>query len=275
MNSAEQNDQAHYLYLMLLRSALFLTCLLALTVHQTQGQIGNYSVQLDVASPGGIHNTMVYFEDSLTWTTDVPTYGWDACCDALFIPGSTPVSFLYTEIIEPVFPVNNQISINGMPPLTGSYSVPVNLLVGTTGSHTIVATSDQIPSGMTVELQDLDLGVIQDLLDSSFYFFDASVGDEVDRFILHFNMNLVAIESHEKTEWKVFPTLAEDVIRVTGTGNRFPLQAEVITVDGRLISDLRLNSGKATIDIHDLIPGLYFLRLSMADRKETFRFIKK
>lgn len=241
---------------------------------QSFAQIGNYSVQLDVASPAGTHNTMVYFEDSVSWTTDVPTFGWDGCCDALFIPGSTPVSFLYTEIIEPDFPVNNQISINGMPPLTGSYSVPVNLIVGTSGNHTIVASLDQIPVGMTVELQDLVLGEIQDLLDSNLYYFQANVGDAVDRFILHFNMFLVSTETAEQNTWNLYPTVTTDELSITGIESDQPATADIYSLSGQLLKTTTLNQNR-TFSLEGLDSGLYLVRLSSPDRSHTFRIIKQ
>jgi hypothetical protein len=238
----------------------------------SQAQVWDYSVQFDIAGPSGNHNTTIYFEDSLTWTTDVPTFGFDNCCDALFIQGATPISYLYTVITEPVFPVNNEISINGLPPLTASYSVPMKLLVGTSGSHNISANLVDIPANMTVHLEDQVLANIQDLAQNNQYTFNANVGAALGRFIVHFNLTTVGLQESITERWRIQQDFKYRQVRLYGLDRTKRASAQVYSVSGTLVSSTNLNSS-TIINLSGLDSGLYILQVTQEGQAQSFKLL--
>lgn len=82
------------------------------------------------------------------------------------------------------------LGINGLPviPAEGT-EVKVGFKAGLDGEQTIIANLEFLPE-TTVLLEDLVNGDVQDLVENPVYEFNAAVGDDPGRFILHFNQIL-------------------------------------------------------------------------------------
>lgn len=86
------------------------------------------------------------------------------------------------------------LGINGLPviPAEGT-EVKIGFLAGTDGEQTLTANLEYLPE-TTVLLEDLVTGEIQDLVENPVYEFSATVDDDPERFILHFNQTITGNE---------------------------------------------------------------------------------
>lgn len=150
---------------------------------------GDYSVRIEVAGNSYAHFSEVYFEDGLNPVQSEPTYGWDGCCDALLTMGNPWQPHVFTQVVVPGTPPanNHRLSINGLPHLFEHTIVPLGFLPGELAQyHFTFKELFRLPTGVTVELEDLSLNVTQDLLLDSTYSTWGAVSDDEERFALHF-----------------------------------------------------------------------------------------
>ncbi len=89
---------------------------------------------------------------------------------------------------------SEQLSINTLPLLTSAgYDVKVAYRAGVDGTQFLEANLEDLPE-TEVFLEDGITGDMQNLVDEPIYKFEANVGDDPVRFILHFNPLVTGIE---------------------------------------------------------------------------------
>jgi hypothetical protein len=72
--------------------------------------------------------------------------------------------------------------------------VPLSLFATTTGTHTFTFNGiEDFPQTTIIWLEDLKTGTIQYLRQNNMYVFNSTVGDEKDRFVIHFSPELLVI----------------------------------------------------------------------------------
>ncbi len=109
--------------------------------------------------------------------------GWDA--SKLFSPLEAPQIYLVEE--------DREQSIDYLPLLqSDERTVALNLEVGEDGQHTFSAKVSQLENTRII-LEDLQTGELQDLGNNPVYTFDASVGDNPERFVVHFYASATGI----------------------------------------------------------------------------------
>ncbi|MCF6169917.1 MAG: fibronectin type III domain-containing protein, partial [Bacteroidales bacterium] len=92
------------------------------------------------------------------------------------------------------YQVDEDLSINSLPLLTETgRSVKVGFKTGKDGEQILEANLENLPE-TEVFLEDLFTGEVQSLVDQPQYKFEASVGDEAVRFILHFNPTVTGVD---------------------------------------------------------------------------------
>ena len=80
-----------------------------------------------------------------------------------------------------------------------------------------------------------------------------------------------ALEQHEKVEYVIYPNPADDIIRIQGINNMDNLRIELIDIKGKVLNSIH---GRCDLDISQLDPGTYLLRIIHKDRVGTRKFIK-
>jgi PKD repeat protein len=170
---------------------LFVSTILVSSINFSSiAQYGDYSVNIIVEHPssGDQHDVNVIFADDFFGNT--PTNAWDICCDSYALPPAFGQPMVYTSITEAPFPSGtNEVEWNTRPLLTSNWSVPLGFYTGAGSSGDYILTFDwiyTIPGNIGVELEDLQLGVTQDLLTDTTYNFSGTSSDSEARFMLHF-----------------------------------------------------------------------------------------
>jgi hypothetical protein len=91
---------------------------------------------------------------------------------------------------------NEQLGINGLPPLTEyGYDVKVGYKVGIDGDQIIEADLRGMDE-VEVILEDMVTGEMQSLVDNPTYKFEGFIDDDDDRFVLHFNPVYTTVEDN-------------------------------------------------------------------------------
>jgi len=81
-----------------------------------------------------------------------------------------------------------KVSINTLPELPRTLVIPVGLEVGANGTYTITASGmETFPGNVTIFMDDLKLGITQDLTAQKVYSFSSDSMDNADRFLLRFS----------------------------------------------------------------------------------------
>ena len=184
------------------------------------------------------------------------------------IDGNTPQ--LYSE------QNGEQLSINGLPLLTeDGYSVKVGYKVGVNGEQILEANLEKLPE-TEVFLEDLVSGDLQSLVEQPRYVFDASIGDDADRFILHFNPLTIGIGDTEN-ENLVFVYAFDKKLYIKSSGNAAKEDKQIWVYDmmGRTAIQAKAEASTLTsIPVHHLNGYVIVKVMSESGVETTKVFIK-
>ncbi|MBL7906389.1 MAG: T9SS type A sorting domain-containing protein [Bacteroidales bacterium] len=149
----------------------------------------------------------------------------------------------------------NNLSINLLSDISENQVIPLGLIPGVDASYTI--HSNGLETFNKVTLEDKKTGAVTDLKISSAYNFSAVVGDDPNRFLLHFST--VGISTPETTSIQIY-TL-EGKVYVNGA----PANAQFSLTDitGRMVQRVQLgNSGLNTVNVSNLPHGVYVVTVN-------------
>lgn len=165
-------------------------------------------LKLRVEGSGYADEAVVRFPDDATEAFD-PQY--DARKLASYDPAAPTLSTISNE--------GSDFSINSMEPLIADRTVPLRLLVGTTGSYTIARLENELDVSYLL-LEDRLTGNFADLLLDSTYTFDIEDTTAGPRFILHFGApELLAVSLSEFTAQPENETVLLNWTTATETNN--------------------------------------------------------
>lgn len=154
------------------------------------------------------------------------------------------------------------LSINSLPTIDSSVSIPVKTTVGVSGTYTISLDSTFIaPSGFDIVLEDLYAGMITDLDSLSSYSFVISDTTTVARFLLHIVKGIFEEErtSHTTSSVFVYPNPAKNNLTIEISENLLDGKVEVINLIGVEIAAFTVNSISTVMDVSALPAGIYFI----------------
>jgi hypothetical protein len=179
-------------------------------------------------------------------------------------------SQLYSEQMDEL------LSINGLPLLTeAGYSVRVGYRVGESGEHVLEANLENLPETEVI-LEDIVTGDRQSLTDQPRYIFDASTGDEVSRFILHFNPMTIGIDNSENENlFFIYAYNDKLYIKSSGTAAKEDKQVWIYDMMGKAVIQVKAEASTLTsIPVHQL-NGYVLVKVMSEGRVETTKvFIK-
>ena len=163
--------------------------------------IVNNQIRLDISGNGFADGMFVYFNQDATNGLD---YKYDV--EKEFGSIDAPQIFSITP--------DNNLSINCLPEVSSTLSVPLGLKVGANTSYTITASELQsFNAGTQIYLEDLKAKKMINLNQDASYTFDANTNDMVNRFTLHFgtptsNSTVINAYAFDNTIYVSNPSLA-------------------------------------------------------------------
>lgn len=204
------------------------------------------SLSLKVAANGHEDEAFIYFNQNATTA-------FDGNYDAYKLRSySDQVPMIYTQGSD-----GTDLAINGLQELSESTEIHVYLEAATNGPHTITANLLGLPDA-TVYLMDMQLNKIQSLSVEPVYAFNASIGDQANRFKLFFGS--VGIDN---------PTTGEAVQVYANNGlvylNGVAAGAGVNITDitGRVVKQARTaGDSLTTVNVSNLPHGMYIVTIN-------------
>ncbi|MEI6767218.1 MAG: T9SS type A sorting domain-containing protein, partial [Bacteroidota bacterium] len=169
-------------------------------------------------------------------------------------------------------------SINTLPDVISNPDVPVSMVATEDGTYSIKATDFTSLSTQTgLFLEDLKTGAIVNLADAPVYTFSASVGDDANRFMLHFSpLNISSVETNDESGGTViFPSPNKGSFTIScakeieGTS-----LIEIYNVLGEMIFTQKVNKlNNYEITFNEYSTGVYYAKIISPDRNRIIRFI--
>ncbi|HET6992054.1 MAG TPA: hypothetical protein VFJ43_12050, partial [Bacteroidia bacterium] len=222
-------------------------------LHSAQQQQANNLLSLTLTGSMGADQSIVRFDPSATDTFDVNF-------DALkFASMDTTMPYLSS-----VMDSATDLAISTLPPLNSSITVPLHVVVGSSGNYTIRRDSiSELPHSMCVILEDLMNGAITQLSQGASYSFYISDTTSAVRFLLHFGPSLstggIPAMCGNSADGKAF---------AKGTGNG-PWDYTWKNSSGNTIAVNNAVSGTDTLS--GLTPGDYIVEVNGNDGYCSFR----
>lgn len=220
----------------------------------------------------------------MLWGTSVCTNGWDDQCDAFALPGNSDQPFMYSMTTEGVMADPNRLQYNTQTLLNGATrSVPVAFDPGANGSFTFSASDmESFPAGTSIILEDLALGVTQDLNANATYTFTAQADDydannPTNRFVVHFSPSSVTdLEEVVQLDANFYLEAEQLVMGLTvmdvteGTFMILNSMGQEVMNDG----SITVANGRYTKDVSGLAAGMYVVNFVTENKTFSGKFVK-
>ena len=212
----------------------------------------------------------VYFEQGAS-------AAFDAHFDAFKLPNSSGLSVSSIT-------ANNDLSVNGLAPLTSAITVPLNVHVPAVGTYTLKATSLlNFGVGTQVLLLDTETGARINLSQQPSYTFQASATALPGRFDLYFSpaSALATNAAALAQQVQLYPNPAQGsfTLMLPAELGRTPVSVKVINQLGQLVSErtvaMTAAGASAQFDASALAPGVYSLLLTSANGQVAKRMVIK
>jgi hypothetical protein len=242
-------------------------------VHVTSGSSGS----LGVNNSARLHNNQPFYKslprmedllimdatgDSLSdrifihFDSDA-TSGFDWQDDAYKLFGTEQSPQLYCELSD------QQIaSVNVLPYEGPNTVIPLSFKTGVAEAFELVASNmESFPSGTTIYLEDVKESFWQDLIGNPIYPFNYAIGDDPDRFLLHFNdPNPGLKKTPYSTEIQIY-SYGYSVYIAAGSQKFFSGEVRIYDVTGRkLFGRILEKTNKACIPMN-VVQGIYLISL--------------
>ncbi len=228
-------------------------------------------VNITLSNGAQADQTMVYFYPNAT-------DGFDPAFDANRLQSSWSIPQLYTRA------AGEKLSYNAYEPLQPgeSKSVPMGFHSAQPGnlSLTFTEVSSLIGADITVALEDKKLNTFTAVSDSFQYHFTKTIGDDNERFVLHFNKAETTVSGILSPDPRpssliLFPNPTIGLLNIQIRGDYTPSKVELFDALGRLMKTVSGNNAShLLIDISDLAAGVYHLSLD-GTKQHTQRIIKR
>jgi PKD repeat protein len=151
-----------------------------------------------------LDETVIYYQEGATMDFD-PDF------DSYKLFGPNPAPHIYQEYNS------NKIAVNGIEPVSQTFSISIKATTNITGNFTITATDfGDLPAGTCVYLKDLQTGTMVDILIGN-YAFNLSNTTTNARFVLsitHFDLPFVAALTQPSCQF-----INDGKYKVTASGN--------------------------------------------------------
>ncbi len=213
-------------------------------------------------------------DDAYVYFQQGATAGFDPQMDAYKLANSSGLSV--GSIIA-----GNELSINGLPLLTGPTTVPLNLNVPAAGSYTLYAASLVNFGATNVYLLDTQTGTRTNLGQQASYTFSTSARALPGRFSLFFGpAGALANKAADlAAQVQLFPNPAHGsfTLLLPAELGTAPVTAKLFNQLGQLVNTRTVSmtaaGASAQFDVSSLAKGVYTLQLSSPDHRVTKRVV--
>ncbi|MBE9491789.1 MAG: T9SS type A sorting domain-containing protein, partial [Bacteroidetes bacterium] len=193
------------------------------------------------------------------------TEGFDNMYDAYKLPGLEEAPQLYSIIQDEV------LSINVIPYSSNNVTVQLGFEVGADGIYTITASEFESFDNEDILLEDLIEGITVKLKENRVYSFNASPGDLVERFVVHFSELFGIDEDSDIDRMHIYSY--NNSVYINNTDNNRG-EAVIYNVLGQEILQKVLEDGMNKIDMNTM-SGYYIVRVITEKNSYTEKvFIK-
>ena len=197
-----------------------------------------------------------FSDETFLFFTEEATTGFDRLFDAYKLFSFNPsVPQIYS-----VTPDKTELAVNSLPFIHGLLEIPIGFKPGENGSYRISADGIfNFFEETTINLKDLQTGLVQNLRSDPVYSFTASSSDEPNRFLLQisiFNGLEIPIETS-----KIHIVSSDKIIYVTFDGDFSGGNVSLYNLEGEQLY-LGQISNRQTLSIPFIyIPGVYLVQV--------------
>ncbi|WP_035562859.1 FG-GAP-like repeat-containing protein [Hymenobacter sp. IS2118] len=173
------------------------------------------------------------------------------------------------------------LSINGLPSVRQTPSIPLGVRVGQTGAYTLSAPELlNLPAGTEIWLEDQALSQRHNLSLNPSYAFSMNASFTGQRFFLWFQQRVTATQSATLlANARVYPNPAVHTATVELAGVTGPVEVELTSVLGqtvrRFTAQPRAGLLRETLDLSNVATGVYLVRLRTATGQATLRLLRE
>lgn len=234
------------------------------------------SPSLTIPQSSRVHDSQLFYKDSgLSLNTLRLDVEGNGCSDAVFVCFSEQASDGYDcdHDVRKLFGVNEApqlytkipgdiLSINVLPVLENDRTIEMGFECEVPSSFTILATGmDGFEEDIDFFLEDLKTEIIQDLKENPIYNFTGGLGDNPDRFLLHFG-NPSSLDENGFTPVKIYSY--DDIIRILNSTQGI-IYVSVCDILGRIIIEKQFNTSSLVQIKTNAERGYYIVKVQAGD----------
>jgi hypothetical protein len=214
--------------------------------------------------------TTVYFEDGATSIFD-PQY------DAVKLFGAHYLPQLYTVETSDLA---EKLAYNALTPLyqENQQSLVMGAFTPTAGDFQLTFDGSNTVSG-TVVLEDKKLNTFTNITENLTYSFTTVDGDNMDRFVLHFDATPDNTSARNKMEGtiKMFPNPSADYTTLMFPEKHPFNTINIVDLSGRTVKtfEIKNQNNALQIDTKEMNKGIYFVQILGASNTEVLKLMVK
>jgi hypothetical protein len=217
------------------------------------------NIQLSVASGSATATAVLAFNQQMT-------NGLDVTYDAGLLRGTSGLN-LYSRLVE-----DNGVdfAIQCLPTNYSGVNIPLGVECKEGGNITFSAETTELPADASFELFDSEANIATPITDKFLYVVNVEANANlVNRFYLRSksSSNTTSVNNVEYQTISAYANAKHIYINGAKAGSR----AQLFDVNGRCVSNFKLNSATETISAEQLTDGIYILKIN----EKTFKVILK
>jgi hypothetical protein len=217
------------------------------------------NIQLSVASGSATATAVVAFNQQMT-------NGLDVTYDAGLLRGTSGLN-LYSRLVE-----DNGVdfALQCLPTSYDGLNIPLGVECKEDGNITFTAETAELPADASFELFDSEANIATPITDNFVYIVNVEANANlVNRFYLRSksSSNTKSVNNVEYQTISAYANAKHIYINGASANSR----AQLFDVNGRCVSNFKLNSATETISAEQFIDGVYILKIN----EKTFKVILK
>jgi len=210
-------------------------------------------------------------DETVIRLSEYATEQFDNHLDAHKIPsgGTTP------SISTKLGAVNYMV--NSIPDTTAQKTIPVPVIAAASGTYTISADINGFDRSDSIVLEDIKLGVSQDLTANPNYVATLVKGDTATRFFIHYKKatkTSFVTDNYDQTENEGLNIFAaqQNVYIQFGSQNISSADVAVYDITGQKVYDIQnadASSGKIEVNLNQVNTGIYIVKVQSNNLNKT------
>jgi hypothetical protein len=180
------------------------------------------------------------------------TNGFDIDFDSKFMTGFAPMFYSVAE--------GNYLSLNTLPDLSPGRTIELGFVKNKASSFSIELSTDILPAGLKVYLNDKLTGTETELTANPVYYFNSAENDNPNRFSLRFSALVTDINPDAESKAEIY---AYGKMVHISPGQQMNSDVNIHSTTGQLVQQARLKGeSSAEIDLSGLPAGIYIVSVA-------------